>query len=312
MKEDNIKIMNTFTLKNIPDLDVCVLAALELFAKEKIPKMEIPYKRPLVVGSGNAAATGRIIFEKKDAIFADESTYEEKLKNIKAIDGVVLISASGGKHAPIIAKCSKKFKKHVTLITNNQEALAKEYLDNKHKYDLYVFPKNREPYTYNTSTYMGMILGMTHENPKKIFSFIKNKIDKIKLKDFSKYKRYYLIVPEEFSGIIRLLNVKFVELFGRNISREIETYEYVKHATTVVPAKNELFITFGRKYTTFGKEHLYIPLPKNADYATMMAVGYYMIGKIQKAQPSWFKKNIGGYTKKASKIFGQEIKPIVE
>lgn len=309
---ENIEVMQNFGLKNIPNLDVCVLAALELFMKEKIPKMKIPYKRPLVVGSGNAAATGRIIFEKKDAVFADESTYESKLKNIKNIDGVVLLSASGAKHAPIIAKCSKKFRKHVTLITNSPNAPAKKDLDMKHEYDMYVFPKNREPYTYNTSTYMGMILGETKEDPKKIYDFIKKKIDKLKMPNFKKYKHYYLLIPEEFSGVIRLLNVKFIELFGRNISRDVETFEYIKHATTVVPVKDELFISFGEKNKIYGKDRLFVPLPSNADYVAMMAIGYYIVGKIQGAQPPWFKDNIGKYTKFISGVFGSEIRAIVE
>ncbi|PIN91325.1 hypothetical protein COU57_01095 [Candidatus Pacearchaeota archaeon CG10_big_fil_rev_8_21_14_0_10_32_14] len=309
MKEKiNYKTMQSLTLKNIPDLDVCVLGALELFSSIKIPKIEISYKKPLVVGSGNAEATGRIIFEDKDAVFASESNFEEKLKNIKSIDGVVLISASGGKHAPIIAKTSREFRKNVTLITNNQNALAKEYSDR-----VFVFPKQKEPYTYNTSTYMGMILGKTHESPDKIYDFIKLRIDKIKLPNLGRYDKYYLIVPPKFSGIIRMLNVKFIELFGRRVARDVETSEYVKHATTVVPS-NELFISFGEENKNWGdkKNRLHIPLPKNADYGTIMAISYYLIGKIQKSHTPYFKKNISNYTKSVSKIFGQEIKPIVE
>ena len=60
-----------------------------------------------------------------------------------------------------------------------------------HKYDEYVFPKQREPYTYNTSTYLGMILGRTKEDPKKIETFIKNKVDKIKLPSFKKYNKFF-------------------------------------------------------------------------------------------------------------------------
>jgi len=309
MKEKiNYKTMQSFTLKNIPDLHVCVLGALELFSSIKIPKIEVSYRKPLVVGSGNAEATGRILFEDKDAVFASESNFEEKLKKIKSIDGVVLISASGGKHAPIIAKTSRKFRKKVTLITNNPNALAKKYSDR-----VFVFPKQREPYTYNTSTYMGMILGKTHESPDKIYYFIKSRIDKIKLPKLGRYDKYYLIVPPKFSGIIRMLNVKFIELFGRRVARDVETLEYVKHATTVVPS-NELFISFGEENKTWGdkKSRLHIPLPKNADYATMMAISYYMIGKIQKLHTPYFKKNISNYTKNVSKIFGQKIKPIVE
>ena len=61
-RKSNIELMQSFTLKNIPFLDTCVLAALDLFAQEDVPQIKIPYKRPLVVGSGNAAATGKIIF----------------------------------------------------------------------------------------------------------------------------------------------------------------------------------------------------------------------------------------------------------
>jgi len=306
------KIMQTFTTKNIPNLDVCVKAALELFSNTLLPKITIPYKIPLVVGSGNAAATGKILFQDQDAIFADESTYENKLKKIKSIDGVILISASGAKHAPIIAKRAKKLKKHVTLITNNTNALALKYLDNKHKNNYYIFPKNREPYTYNTSTYMGPILGKTKEDPKKILQFINKSTSKLKYPNFKKYKKFYFVIPEQFEGIIRLLNVKFIELFGRKIARDIETFEYVKHATTVVSSPDELFISFGKKYKEFGQNHLYIPLPKNANYAAMMAIGYYIVGKIQQSHPQWFKQNIVQYTKKASKLFKHPINPIVE
>ena len=43
-----------------------------------------------------------------------------------------------------------------------------------------------------------------------------------------------------------------------------------------------------------------------------MAIAYFVIGKIQKDQPPWFKNNIAAYCQKASRIFKQEIKPIVE
>ena len=237
--------MQTFTLNNIPDLDVAVVAALELFNKVKIPSLNIKYKRPLVVGSGNAAATGKIIFEKHDAVFADESTAEIKLKNIDNIDGVVLISASGGKHAPILAQLARKYKKKVTLLTNNPAAPAKDWADNT-----YVFPKNREPYTYNTSTYLGMILSAAKEDPEEILNFIK----KLKL-SIPKSSQYYLIVPESMANIIPLLQVKFIELFGRRIARDISTFEYMKHATTVVPGK-ELFISFGKENATYGRNNL--------------------------------------------------------
>jgi len=311
MNYKNIDTLNKFTLDTIPDLDVAVLGALELFQKEKLPELDIKkYKRPLVVGSGNAEATGRIIFEDIDAVFASESNFESKLKHIPDIDGVILISASGGKHAPIIAKYAKDIGKSVILITNNPNAEAAKFIEDD---KIFVFPKNREPYTYNTSTYMGMILGKTNEDPEKIQKFIQQQIDTLTFPDFSQYDKYFLITPPKFSGIIRMLQVKFIELFGRRLARDVETNEYMKHAVTVVPS-GELFVSFGEENTMWGEpdQRLHVPLPENAGYATMMAIGYYVIAQIQKQHPPYFKENIALYVEKASKVFGSEIKVIVE
>lgn len=311
---DYIDTLDTFTIETLPDLDVAVLGALQLFSGESLPKIDMSaYTHPLVVGSGNAEATGKILFESTDAIFASESNFETKLKNNPAIDGVVLISASGGKHAPLIARRCREMDKHVTLITNTPESAASKELDHLHEYDEYVFPKNREPYTYNTSTYLGMILGASGENPADIQKYLEESIATIQYPDFSQYDKYYLIVPAKFSGIIRMLQVKFIELFGRNIARDVETDEYVAHATTVAPS-DELFICFGTPNTIWGKpeNRLNIPLRENAGYGEMMAVGYFVVAQIQKAYPHLFKDNIAAYTEEVSKVFNSTISPIVD
>ncbi|MDP2924950.1 MAG: hypothetical protein Q8N99_01115 [Nanoarchaeota archaeon] len=89
-------------------LDECVVGGLEFLAREleagKFPELELGnFKRPLVVGSGNALATGRILYQDYDAVFADESTYEDKISKIKTIDGIAIVSATGGKDAVKIA-----------------------------------------------------------------------------------------------------------------------------------------------------------------------------------------------------------------
>jgi len=300
--------MQSFSLENIPDLNTAVLGSLELFHKVRLPDININYNRPLVVGSGNAEITGRIVFRDKDAVFASESSFEEKLKSIKEIDGVVIISASGGKHAPIIARRSIKYKKPIILITNNSKAEAKKLVDN-----CFVYPKQREPYTYNTSSYLGMILGKTKENPEVIYDFIQSEINKINLNILGNYDKYFLIIPAEFEILKRMFQIKFIELFGRRIARDVETIEYMKHASTVVPS-NELFISFGVDNKFWGKKEnrTYIPLPKNSDYGTVIAIGYYVIGKIQKSQHPWFKENLVNYVKNASKIFNSKVEAIVE
>ena len=165
MNATNLETLKTFDLTSLPNLDVVTLGALELFASEDLPELNLGnYKRPLVLGSGNAAVTGKILFENTDAVLADESTYAGKLDNISGIDGAVLLSASGSKHAITISQDLKKRGIETRLLTNNIDAPAKEFIDED---KFFVFPKNREPYTYNTSTYMGMILGKTKEDSSK-------------------------------------------------------------------------------------------------------------------------------------------------
>ncbi|MCW1908233.1 MAG: hypothetical protein KIH63_002725 [Candidatus Saccharibacteria bacterium] len=306
--------LNSFTLASLPDLDTVVMGALELFQSSPVPDINTNlFKHPLVVGSGNAEATGRIIFRDSDAVFASESDFAAKLQAIPSIDGVVLISASGAKHAPIIAAKAREMGKQVALITNTEHNETAAKFSQDSNFQQFVYPKNREPYTYNTSTYMGMILGSTGEDPAAIATFLQETIAGLGFPDFSQYQKYYLIVPPQFAGIIRMLNVKFIELFGRNIARDIETSEYVRHATTVAPSK-ELFISFGEENTTWGKpeDRLYVPLPERAGYGAMMAVGYYTIAQIQKQYAPFFKDNIEAYTAEISRVFGSTITPIVE
>lgn len=314
METPNIDTLNSFDLNNIPNLNIVVLGALELLQQNPLSKIDTSvFDRPLVVGSGNAEQTGRIMFEKSDAVFASESNFEEKLASIPAIDGVVLISASGEKHAPIIARAAKKSGKKVMLITNSPDSSASKELNKEVGDSEFIFPKNREPYTYNTSTYMGMILGATGENPAEIMQFINDYTSKLNFPDFSKYDKYYLMLPAKFSGSIGMLQNKFIELFGRQIARDIETIEFARlHATTVVPS-GELFISFGEKNEIWGEEEnrFFVPLPETADYGAMMAIGYYVVGQIQKAYPHYFKDNIQSYCDKVSRLSGNNIRPIV-
>ena len=171
--------MSPFDPKSLIDLDECVMNALNLFADAatEFPKPNLAkYARPLVVGSGNAIATGRIVFDAMDAVYADESGYAQKLDAVGSIDGVVLFSAAGGKHAPIIAKDVKARGREIILFTCNPNPPAQDDVDACH-----VFPSRAEPYTYNTSTYMGMMMACLVEDPqaeaKRIIDHIRNVVD---------------------------------------------------------------------------------------------------------------------------------------
>jgi hypothetical protein len=309
MKTRYIDVMNSFDIHSLPDLDICVMAALELLSSAKLPKINSrACKRPMVIGSGNAVPTGKILFEDQDAVFANESNYKEKLKSIPSIDGVFLISASGSKHSIEIAKYIRKKKMKCFLLTCNANAPAGKYIE---KNKIFVFPKNREPYTYNTSTYLGMIFAKTKENPLNIKKFIESNINAAIPSDIGSCHGYYLMLPEKFDSIREMFNTKFIELFGRNVSRDVFTMEQTRHATTVVPS-DELLIQFGKTSIDTGIKKIVIPLPPSANYAAMMAIGYYVIGKIQAGKPPYFKQNLANYCKKTSVLFNQEIRPIVE
>lgn len=65
MECPNLEQKKRFEESNLPDLDVVVLAALELFMRQGVPRLDLGRgEKPLVVGSGNAAATAGFCWRK--------------------------------------------------------------------------------------------------------------------------------------------------------------------------------------------------------------------------------------------------------
>lgn len=300
-----------FDVNSLPDLDVVVFEALDLIGESLLPDAWPHFKKPIVIGSVNAAATGRIIFADTEAVFADESTYEDVLNKVTGIDGAVVVSASGSKHSILIAKTLKNKGIDSVLFTNNPAAPAKEFFADDR---VFTFPRNIEPYTYNTSTYLSMIFSKTKESAIETKSFIKNEVEPKLLRNFGCYSAFTIIVPAKFSEIRSMLRTKFDELFGPHIVGRIFTEEEVKHAKTVVTSGDELFISLGVKNEHYGlvSNRLSVAIPKEAGYGSMLAISYFVIGQIQKAHPPYFKNCIVKYTQDATKIFGQTISPIVK
>src|SRR5690606_19642661 len=141
-----IDTLKNFDLENIPDLDVAVEGALLMLSDAVLPDTDVPFSRPLVIGSGNAEHTGRIIFRDREAFFANESNFETEVDRYPDLDGVVLISASGSKHSIHIAEHLKGMDMPMVLFTTNPEAPVAAYVGEE---NIRLFPKNREPYTYN-------------------------------------------------------------------------------------------------------------------------------------------------------------------
>jgi hypothetical protein len=284
--------ISSFDENNLISLDEAVMWALELFSLNSLEKIDIlEFKKPLIMGSWNAIVTAKIIFSWINALFCDETNFLDYIK--RDMDWLIILSASGNKHAVIFTRKAKELWIKTKLITCNPESQAGEIL---WKENTIITQKNREPYTYNTSTYLWWVLAFTWEKASDIKEFISDKIDPILKKiDFSKFDSYLLVTPDKFSWVNQLFIVKFIELFGRKIARDVFSYGQVKHAITLIPHNTELCISFWEWELDYKWNHINFPLPKNWNLWSIMAIGYYVIWNIQKSHPDFFKQNIWAY-----------------
>ena len=284
------------TTPYIMSLSENVIKALEFFVKNPPPSFNTSkFKLPFVVGSGNAYNTGLILFSKTSALYADESTFKTTLSAFKSaitnkvITQAVIISASGEKDSVWEVEIAKKFGLKTTLLTTKKESSATKIADT-----VLVYSSIDEPYTYNVSTYLGMILSSTGENPQRILNIIKN----FKLpKSFSSYSAYSFVVPDAYSQICPMLDIKKSELFGPNLSLRAFSEGHARHAKFVIRSPKELVISIGVENSYYGlpTHRLSIPLQKSSDYGQVLALTYYMVGKIQECKRQYYKEHINRY-----------------
>ncbi len=284
-------------INNIINLDQGVIQALNFLKDLKLPVLNTKkFKFPIVVGSGNAYNAGQILFSNQPALFSDETNFKndiieyKKLINNKTISEAIIISASGEKDSVWELKLAKKNNLKTVLLTCSPNSNAAKIAD-----EVIVYPKINEPYTYNISTYLSMILSMGKEKPENILKFLQ----KLKLKNgFKNFKAYSFILPDKFSAIAPMLDIKKSELFGSKLSIRAFSFGQARHAKFVIRDKSELIITFGsEKNLYFGEaeSRWQIALPSGIDFAFIFCLTYYLIGQIQKSKAPYFKKNIKRY-----------------
>lgn len=283
------------TAHNLPTLKETVLEALTFFEKNLPPRLKIKgFSFPLVVGSGNAFNTGQILFSGQPALIASESNFENVIKGArqlikkKIVKEAIIISASGEKDSIWETKLAKTNRLKTILLTCTKNSSAAKFADKT-----IVYEKLPEPYTYNFSTYLGMILSGTNEEVKGIKSFIKN----LQLtKDLKKYDAYSFILPDQFAAICPMLEIKRDELFGSFLSLRAFSFGAARHAKFVNLNKKELVISLGEN-NYFGEKNnrLEIKLPPRAGNSLVLALTYYLVGLIQEVKPPYFKKNIAKY-----------------
>ena len=293
-------------IKQLPDLHKSVMSALDFFIQKSPPKLTLKKsKLPFLVGSGNAYNTSKILFSKQPAIFANESNFIQKLeghKNLiksKIIDQAIIISASGEKDAAWEIEAAKSAGLKTTLLTCSPNSSGAK-LANK----TIIYQKIPEPQTYNISTYLGMLMSASDEKAKTIKAFIK----KLKLpKNFSKYSAYSFILPDEFSEITPMLDIKKHELFGPHLSLRAFSFGDARHAKFVMPWDKELVISLGKnKYFGLQDHRFEIKMPKKYGAGLVMALTYYLTGKIQASKPNYYKKNIAKYCLEGPKAYGKK------
>ncbi len=292
-------------------LDENVLKALDFFTQNPPPLIDITkFNLPFVVGSGNAYNTGLIMFSNTASIFADESNFKKNIAAFKQaiqkglIKDAVVISASGGKDSVWEIELAKQHGLKTTLLTTKKESDAAKIAD-----EVIVFQSIAEPYTYNTSTYMGMILSATKENPAKIKEYV-NLLNFPS--NFSDYKSYTFVVPDKYMQICPMLDIKKSELFGPNLALRAFSQGHARHAKFVIRSKEELIISLGTKNEYFGDpdNRWDITLSDDVNFAGVMAMTYYIVGKIQNSKPQYFKENIENYTSDyGPKAYGPTTKP---
>lgn len=279
----------------LDSLNLSTIKALEFLSQNKLAKINLKkYSFPIVIGSGNAYNAGQVIFASQKAIFANESNclevfkkYQDLIKK-KIIKEAVVISASGEKDSIWEIKLAKQKKLKTTLLTCSPKSSAAKLAD-----EVIIFDKLSEPYTYNVSTYLSMILAASGEKAPDILSFIL----KLKLpKNFKKYRAYSFILPDQVGNVAAMLEIKKSELFGPNLSLRAFSYGEARHAKFVIRKKDELIISLGEnKYFGSPKSRFQIKNIKNLGPALSMALGYFLIGLIQESRPDYFGKHIKNF-----------------
>jgi len=285
-----------------------VIKALDFFAQNQPPKLDLSkFKMPFVVGSGNAYNTGTILFSDQAAVFADESNfksliaaYDEAIQK-GLITQALVISASGEKDSVWEVEAAKAKGLATTLLTCDGNSSAAKIAD-----EVLAYRKIAEPYTYNFSTYVGMILSATGEDPAEI----KKLIEGVKFpENFSAYESYAFVMPDKFINICPMLDIKKSELFGPHLSLRAFPEGHARHAKFVIPTEKELVISLGVENKYYGHpDHRWsISLPETASFGTVLSLTYYIVGKIQAAKPSYFKENIEAYcTDYGPKAYGKD------
>ena len=210
--------------------------------------------------------------------------------------------------------------------------------------DIYIFPVSDTVYAYLEkiwSSFVNKMVALTFPNDENIFDhavfeviqgsdtkivassthfkmkeLIGNKLNKdiqefiskstlpANFKDFTSFS---FILPDEFGAISPMLEIKRNELFGSYVSLRAFSFGEARHAKFVNNSDKELVISFGEnKYFGLKKNRWEIKIPRNAGNSFIMALSYYLIGKIQESKTPYFKKNLANFCQEGPLVYGSK------
>jgi hypothetical protein len=94
-----------------------------------------------------------------------------------------------------------------------------------------------------------------------------------------------------------MIEIKKSELFGPKVSLRAFSQGHARHAKFVIRDKKELVISLAEKNKCFGDpdSRWDITLPKNNSFGLVLALTYYIVGKMQISKPAYFKNNVVNY-----------------
>ena len=265
--------------QKIEKLDHYAIKTLEGLPKWKYPEFKIEKSgKNIFMGSGDAANTGKIFAQVLGGHALNICDYQMFFENMPCPDSnIYIVCASGGKDGTKMAQWLTGKGWQPKLITSNPEPPMGKFLRPE---DIFVFPANNEPPTYNVSTYASMIYWLLKENLQEISDKIKN----LEIPDLRKYKFIFFMVQDKYEAIGKMATRKVSETLA-GIGANGCGYSNAVHGMLIQPNENRLIFCMNCKYD--GPDDAY---ELNIDsHLGLLLCLHYIIGKNQTEQDS---KNI--------------------
>ncbi len=280
-------------------LDHFVLETLKDIGSWKYPELRIK-KDPwnLFIGSGNAYNVACVFAMKLGGFAVDTSMHRTFLSHYGKTDfkSISYVSASAGKDAIPATKFLKERGFSFNLITNNNQAPAKEFVTG----DTVVLPSFREPPTSNVSTYASMLYWLLKED----ISRIRRSIEKLEIPDLRKYKNIIFLSDDGHAPIARMAANKVMESL-EGVSANGDGITHGMHLGYFMQPRDRFVFSINLDLDFEGENAYRL---KEKTYLGSLLLSYYTIGKNQTEKDI---KNIEKAYKKQSEVLGWKFQTIV-